>query len=112
MSSASCTFAPKRSSNKDLKMLSRMTKGQEFKRANIQGPGIESVVTNSAYIAASLERAQCETREGVEKLFEDEIKGKSRSQEVRGYEQHMLEENENKGGLANRQVRIKWTAMQ
>ena len=48
----------KRSSNKDLRLLSRMTKSPEFKRVNIQGPGIESVVTNSAYVAALLERAQ------------------------------------------------------
>ena len=51
----------KRSSNKDLRMLSRMTKTQEFKKVNIQGPGIESVITNSAYVAALLEGAQCNT---------------------------------------------------
>ena len=67
----------KRSSKKDLRMLSRTTKSHEFKRVNIQGPGIESVVTNSAYAASLLERAQCETREGVEKLIEEEVKGDS-----------------------------------
>ena len=30
-----------RSSNKDLKMLSRVTKAHEFKKVNLQGPGIE-----------------------------------------------------------------------
>ena len=47
----------KRSSNKDLRVLSRMTGSQEFKRVNLQGPGIDSVVTNSAYVAELVERA-------------------------------------------------------
>ena len=34
----------KRSSNKDLRMLSRMTGSREFKRVNLQGPAIDSVV--------------------------------------------------------------------
>ena len=60
---------------------------------------MESVITNSAYIAALLEGAQCTTREGVERLLEDEVKDRSWNQEVRGFEQHMLEENE---------VRVNW----
>ena len=76
----------KRSSNKDLEMLSRMTQSQQFKRVNVQGAGIESVITNSAYIAALLEKAQCTTREGVERLLEDEVQGKNWNQEVRGFD--------------------------
>ena len=84
----------KRSSNKDLKMLSRMTNSQEFKRVNLQGPDFESLVTNSAYIATILDGAQCTTRGGLEKLLEDEVKDKRWNQKVIGFEQHMLEEDE------------------
>ena len=66
---------------------------------DLQGPGFESVVTNSAHIAALLEGAQCTTKESVEELLEDEVKGRSWRQEVVGFEQHMLEENE---------VRVNW----
>ena len=62
----------KRSSNRDLKMLSRMTGSQGLKMVNRQGPDLESVITNSAYVAALLGGARCETREGVEKLLEEE----------------------------------------
>ena len=47
----------KRSSNTDLKMLSRMTNIQDFKKVNLQGPDFESVITNSAYIATMLDGA-------------------------------------------------------
>ena len=72
----------KRSSNKDLRMLSRMTGSQEFKRVNLQGPVIDSVVTNSAYVAELLGRARCETREGVEELLEEQVKGDQWDHEV------------------------------
>ena len=91
----------KRSSNKDLRMLSRMMEGAELKRVSIQSPFIDSVVTNSAYVAELLGRARCETKEGVEEPLEEHIKGGQWDHEVKGFEQHMLEENE---------VRVNWQA--
>ena len=73
----------KRSSNKDLRMLSRLTQSEQFKRVNIQGAGMDSLITNSVHLAAVLEKAQCTTREGVEQILEDEVKGRSWSQEVK-----------------------------
>ena len=89
----------KRSSNKDLRMLSRLTDSKGFRKVNLHGSDFESVVTNSAYVAALLEEAQCETRENVEIALEKEIKGKNWKQEAVEFEQHMLEEDE---------VRVKW----
>ena len=89
----------KRSSNKDLKMLSRVTKAYEFKKVNIQGSGVESVITNSAQLASLLERAQDKSREGIEKLLEEEVKGEKWDEQIKGFEQHMAEESS---------VRVDW----
>ena len=80
-------------------MISRMIGSHEFKKINFQSSGSESVITNSAYMAALLDRAQCETREGIEKLLEDEIRGDNWDYDARGFEQHMLEEDD---------VRVNW----
>ena len=75
-------------------MLIRMTGSEDFKKVNIRGSDIESVITNFAYVAAILDGAQCETKEAIEKLLEEEVKGDGWDQEVRDFEQHMLEEVE------------------
>ena len=78
-----------------------MKGSQDFKKVHLQRPSIESIITNPAYVAALLEGAQCETREAVEKVLEEEIRGDSWNNKVRGFEQHMLEESE---------VRVDWMA--
>ena len=65
----------KQSSNKDLRMLSQLTQGGRFKKVNLEGMGMESVITNSSHLAEVLEKAQCTTREKVEKVLEAEVKG-------------------------------------
>ena len=59
----------KRSTDKDLRMLSQLTHYRRFKRVNLQGDGIDSIITNFEYIASPIERAQCTTKEGVESLL-------------------------------------------
>ena len=54
----------KQSSNRDLKMLSQLTKGGKFKKVNLTGVGMESVVTNSCYLAEVLEEANCTNKKG------------------------------------------------
>lgn len=61
----------KQSSNKDLRMLSQLTGGGKFKKVNLSGVGMESVVTNSGYLADVLEKANCTNKEKVEKILED-----------------------------------------
>ena len=57
----------KQSSNKDLRMLSQLTGGGKFKRVNLTGVGMESVVTNSCYLADVLGKANCTSKEKIEK---------------------------------------------
>ena len=85
---------PKHSSNKDLKMLSQLTGKKNFIRVNLEGEKMESVVTNSKYIAEVLKKASCDTREKVEKELEKEIKGESWEDDRKTFEQHMHEEDE------------------
>ena len=54
---------------------------------------MESVITNSEYLAEVIEKEQCTTREKIERILEDEVKGKYWDEEVRGFEQHMEEES-------------------
>ena len=65
----------KQSSNRDLKMLSRLTGENKFHRVTLAGTGMESVITNSAYLAGVLEEAKCTSRDKVEATLEEEIKG-------------------------------------
>ena len=58
-------------------MLSQLTGGGKFKKVNLSGAGMESVVTNSGYLVDVLEKANCASKEKVEKIFQDEIKGAS-----------------------------------
>ena len=67
----------KQSSNKDLKMLSRLTKGGRFCKVNLSGERMESVITNSKYLAGMLERAGCDSREKIEEELEKETKGRN-----------------------------------
>ena len=46
------------SSNKDLKILSRLTKGAKFHKVNIQWSDSESIVTNSARRASIITEAE------------------------------------------------------
>ena len=55
-------------------MLSHLTQSRQFKRINMQGAGMDSVITNSTYLAEVVEKAQCTTREKVEQILEDEVK--------------------------------------
>lgn len=56
----------RRSSNKDLSVLSRLTEGSKFYRVNLQGKEMESIVTNSARLASIIKEAECETSKEVE----------------------------------------------
>ena len=47
----------KQSSNRDLKMLSQLTGENKFHRVNLVGAEMESVITNSAYLAGVLDKA-------------------------------------------------------
>ena len=91
----------KQSSNQDLRMLSQLTGGGKFRKVNLSGIGMESVVTKSGYLADLLEKANCTSKEKAEKILEDEIKGADWDSEVKGFEQHMKEEEE---------VRLDWTS--
>ena len=66
-----------RSSNKDLKMLSRLTGNKGFKKVNLQSSDFESVLTDSVYVAALLEGAQCKTNTNVEDVLEEKVKGRN-----------------------------------
>ena len=81
-------------------MLSQLTGGGKFRRVNLTGAGIESVVTNTCYLAEVLEKATCTTKEKIERVLEDEVKGASWEQDMKGSEQHMKEEEE---------VRLDWS---
>ena len=72
-------------------MLSQLAGGGKFKRVNLTGVGMESVVTNSCYLAEVLEKANCTTKEKIERILEDEVKGASWEQDIKGFEQHMKE---------------------
>ena len=74
----------KQSSNRDLRMLSQLTGGGKFKKINLTGAGMESVVTNSAHLAEVLTKANCTSREKVETVLEDEVKGASWESEMKG----------------------------
>ena len=43
-----------RSNNKDMKMMSQLTQYRQFKKANLQGAGMDSINTSSKYIASAL----------------------------------------------------------
>ena len=94
-----CAIRAKRSSNKDLKMLSRLTGNKGFKKVNLQSSDFESVITDSAYVAALLEGAQCKTKANVEDVLEGEVKSRNWRQEAAEFEQHMSEVDE---------VRVRW----
>ena len=49
----------KQSSNRDLKMLSRLTGGSRFQKVNFTGADVESVITNSIHLATLLQEANC-----------------------------------------------------
>ena len=53
----------KQSSNKDLEMPSRLTKGGKFKKVNLTGVGMQSIVTNSCYLAEVLEKTNFTSKE-------------------------------------------------
>ena len=82
----------KQSSNKDLKMLSQLTGGGRFNKVNLTGAGMESVVTNSGYLVDMLTKANCTGKEKVEQVLENESNGANWDSEVKGFEQHMKEE--------------------
>ena len=48
---------------------SQLTKGGKFKKANLVGLGMQSPVTNSSYLTEVLEKADCTTKEKVEKVL-------------------------------------------
>lgn len=89
----------KQSSNRDLRMLSRLTGGGDFQKVNMTGVGMESVVTNSTHLANVLMRANCTSKEKVEAVLEAEVKGDDWESDMRGFEQHMAEEE---------RVRVDW----
>ena len=66
---------------------------------NLTGAGMESVVTNSGYLAEVLTKANCTSKEKFENVLEEEIKGANWESEVKGFEQHMQEGEE---------IRIDW----
>ena len=82
----------KQSSNKDMRMLSQLTGGGKLKKVNLVGVGMESVVTNSCYLAGVLEKANCTSKEKIERILEDEVKGANWEHDMKGFEQHMKEE--------------------
>ena len=62
---------------------------------------MESVVTNSCYLADVLEKANCTSKEKVERILGDEVKVANWEHDVEGFEKHMQEEEE---------VRLNWNS--
>ena len=89
----------KQSSNRDLRALSCLTKGTKLYKVNLVSSAIESVITNSSGIAKMVKAAGCDSVRSVEKVLEEEVKGKTWEQDKKGFEQHMAEEEE---------VRLDW----
>ena len=59
----------KQPSNRDLKMVSRLTGGSRFQKFNFTGADVESVITNSTHLATLLQEANCNSREKVESVL-------------------------------------------
>ena len=87
------------SSNKDVRALSGLTKGNQFYKVNLEGEEAKSVLTNSARLAKIIEASNCSNSEDVIREMEKEIKGDDWERDKRGFEQHMLEED---------RVRVDW----
>ena len=84
----------RQSSNRDLIMPSQLTGGGKFQKVNLTGIGMESVVTNSTHLAQVLTKANCTSREKLETVLVDEVKGVNWESEMKGFEQHMKEEEQ------------------
>ena len=69
----------KHSSNRDLKVLSSLTKGAKFHTVNLHGGEAESVITNSHRLANVIEAAACDSCESLEKTIEKEVRGREAS---------------------------------
>ena len=76
-----------------------MTKGNQFYRVNSEGDEAKSILTNSARLAKIIEASNCSNSGNLIREIEKEIKGDDWERDERGFEQHMLEEN---------QVRVDW----
>ena len=82
----------RRSSNRDLKMLSSLTGGVKLYKVNLYCGAAEPILTNSADVAELLKEADCQTIEAVEARLEEEVKGKTWEADKRSFERRMEEE--------------------
>lgn len=88
------------SSNKNLNLLSQLTKGAKSHKVKLWGSDAESILTNSAHVARMIKKADCESSEAVETKLEKDAKGNHWEEDKKGFEHYMLGEDE---------VRMEWT---
>ena len=86
-------------------MLSQLTKGGKFKKVNLTGVGMESVVTNSCYLADVLEKANCASKEKVERILEAEVKGANWEHDIKRIRAAYAGRRRSKVELERREVR-------
>ena len=65
------------SSNRDLRALSSLTKGEKFHKTNLKGEVGESMITNSSRLASLIEDSKRRSGEDVVQEMEGVVKGES-----------------------------------
>ena len=80
-----------------MRALNGLAEGAKFHKVNLKGKVDEAIITNSAKSASLIEGAKCQTVDDVVREVEREVMGKDWEKGQRGFEQHMLEED-NVGG--------------
>ena len=95
------------SSNEDLRALSGLAKGVKFHRVNLKGKLEESIIANSANLASVMEGATCQSVDDIVREVEKEVRGKEWEKDKRGFEQHMLEEDNVRGDWMRGEFEVK-----
>ena len=87
----------KHSSNRDLREMRKMTNNKNISKVNLNSTDGESIITNSAQIAALIKSLDCKRCNDVETALEKEVSesvNRTWSQEAEKFEQHIKEEDD------------------